>query len=71
MKVTEGPYAGYEGEEPEYEGMAAWGPVIGNTDPGAMVMLSNLTDRLGLDVNEAGWVDRLGYGVLRKGNAHS
>jgi aldehyde:ferredoxin oxidoreductase len=55
MKVTEGPYAGYEGEEPEYESMAAWGPVIGNTDSGAMVMLSNLTDRLGLDVNEASW----------------
>ena len=35
--------------------MSAWGPVIGNTDPGAMVMLANVTDRLGLDVNEAGW----------------
>jgi len=55
MKVTEGPYAGFEGEEPEYECMAAWGPQVGNTDPGAMVMLSNLTDRLGMDVNEAGW----------------
>ncbi len=56
MKVTEGPYTGYEGEEPEYECMAAWGPVIGNTDPGAVVMLTDVTDRLGLDVNEAGWV---------------
>ncbi len=56
MKVTEGPYTGYEGEEPEYEGMALWGPQIGNKDPGAYVMLSNLTDRLGLDTNEAGWV---------------
>jgi len=56
MKVTEGPYTGYEGEEPEYECMAAWGPVIGNTDPGALVMLTDVTDRLGLDVNEAGWV---------------
>ncbi len=56
MKVTEGPYKGQEGEEPEYECMAAWGPVIGNTDPGAVVMLSDLTDRLGLDVNESGWV---------------
>ena len=55
MKVTEGPYAGFEGEEPEYECMAAWGPLVGNTDPGAMVMLSNVNDRLGLDVNEAGW----------------
>ncbi|MFB3884858.1 MAG: aldehyde ferredoxin oxidoreductase family protein [Thermodesulfobacteriota bacterium] len=55
MKVTEGPYAGYEGEEPEYECMAAWGPVVGNTEPGAVVMLTDLTDRLGMDVNEAGW----------------
>lgn len=55
MKVTEGPYKGFEGEEPEYESMAAWGPVIGNTDPGAVVMLSNVCDQLGLDANEAGW----------------
>ncbi|MBN1827826.1 MAG: hypothetical protein JW884_01605 [Deltaproteobacteria bacterium] len=56
IKVAKGPYAGVEGEEPEYECMAAWGPLIGNTDPGAVVMLTNLTDRLGLDANEAGWV---------------
>ena len=56
MKVTDGPCAGYEGEEPEYEQLAAFGPVIGQTDPGAAVMLGNLVDRLGLDTNEAGWV---------------
>jgi aldehyde:ferredoxin oxidoreductase len=56
MKVTEGPYAGYEGEEPEYEGMAGWGPQIGNKDPGAYVKLSNTTDRLGMDINEASWL---------------
>ncbi len=56
MKVTEGPYAGFEGEEPEYESMAGWGPATGNTDPGATVLLANVTDRLGLDVNEATWV---------------
>ena len=55
MKATEGAYAGAEGEEPEYECLAAWGPVIGNTDPGAVIVLSDLTDRLGMDVNEAGW----------------
>lgn len=55
MKVTEGPYKGYEGEEPEYECLAAWGPVIGNSDPGAAVMLTNVNDRLGLDANEAGY----------------
>ncbi len=56
VKVTEGPYTDYEGEEPEYECIAAWGPQIGNSDLGAVVMLSNLTDRLGFDANEAGWV---------------
>ncbi|OGP65270.1 MAG: hypothetical protein A2170_13845 [Deltaproteobacteria bacterium RBG_13_53_10] len=56
IKVTDGPYAGYEGEEPEYEQLAAFGPIIGQTDVGAAVMLSNLGDRLGLDANESGWV---------------
>ncbi len=56
MEVTEGPYAGTVGEEPEYECDAAMGSVIGQTDPGAMVMLVDLLDRLGLDANEAGWL---------------
>jgi len=55
VRVTEGPYEGVEGEEPEYECVNAWGPLTGNSDPGAVVMLSNLTDELGLDVNESGW----------------
>ncbi len=56
MKIKDGPYAGFEGEEPEYEQMAAMGSVIGQTDPAAAVVLSNLVDRLGMDVNESGWV---------------
>jgi len=56
IRVTEGPYAGIEGEEPEYEAMAGLGSNIGVTDAGAVVMLSNLVDRLGLDVNEASWL---------------
>lgn len=55
VRVTEGPYAGLQGEEPEYECVSAWGPLTGNSDPGAVVMLSNLTDELGLDVNESAW----------------
>jgi aldehyde:ferredoxin oxidoreductase len=55
FEVKEGKYAGMV-EEPEYEQMAAWGPVIGNTDVEAAFMLSGLTDRLGLDNNEAGWI---------------
>jgi aldehyde:ferredoxin oxidoreductase len=56
MEVTEGPYKGFVGEEPEYEAVAAMGPIIGQTDPGAAVMLSNLVDRLGIDVNETGYL---------------
>lgn len=56
MKVTQGPATGYVGEEPEYEQWAAWGPVIGNTDPGLAVQLSNEVDRLGFENNETGWL---------------
>ena len=56
LTINDGPYAGYVGEEPEYEQWAAWGPVIGNTDPAGALVLSNETDRLGLENNEAGWV---------------
>ena len=55
VTVTEGPYKGFVGEEPEYEQLAAWGPQIGNTDLGAVVMLTHEVDRLGLDCNEASW----------------
>jgi aldehyde:ferredoxin oxidoreductase len=56
VTVTEGPYTGFQGEEPEYEQLAAWGPQIGNTDLGAVVMLVREVDKLGLDCNEASWV---------------
>ena len=55
VTVTEGPYKGFMGEEPEYECLAAWGPQIGNTDLGAVVMLTREADRLGMDCNEASW----------------
>jgi aldehyde:ferredoxin oxidoreductase len=70
-KVTEGPYKGVEWEEPEYEVIAAFGPQIWQTDAGAIVMLGELVDKLGLDANESGWL--LGFimecyekGLLRK-----
>jgi len=56
VTVTEGPYKGLSAEEPEYELLAAFGPQIGNTELGGVVMLSNEVDRLGIDCNEAGWV---------------
>jgi aldehyde:ferredoxin oxidoreductase len=56
IEVTEGPYKGFVGEEPEYEALAAMGSVINQTDPGAAVMLANLIDRLGIDCNESGYL---------------
>lgn len=56
VKVTEGPYQGFEGEEPEYECLAGMGPQIGVTEAGSIVFLSNLVDRLGMDVNESSWI---------------
>jgi len=71
VTVTEGPYKGLSAPEPEYELLAAFGPMIGQSDPGTVVYLADLADRLGIDGNEAGWI--LGFvmeayekGVLTK-----
>ncbi len=56
VKIVEGPYSGYLAEEPEYEDLAAFGPLIGQTDPQAVIVLTDLNDRLGMDVNEIGWL---------------
>jgi aldehyde:ferredoxin oxidoreductase len=55
MKVTEGPYAGFVGEEPELEAMTGLGSQLGISDAGAVFVLFDLVDRLGMDVNETGW----------------
>ena len=56
LKITDGPYAGYEGDEPEYELWTGFGPLIGNEDWAGMAVLSNDADRLGMDGNEASWM---------------
>ena len=56
MEVTEGRTTASTGEEPEYEGTAEMGPLIGMTEPGDTVYLCNLVDRLGFDVNESGYM---------------
>ena len=67
ITITEGPFKGYVGEEPEYEGFAAFGPVIGVTDVTATIFLANEADRLGVDVNEAGWTLGLAIECYEKG----
>jgi len=66
FRIEEGPYAGVV-EEPEYEQMAAWGPVVDVRDVEATMMLSALTDRLGLENNEAGWLTGWVIECLEKG----
>ena len=56
IRIPEGPYAGAEGEEPEYEGLAAIGTQLGIFDGLTATALCNEVDRLGLDINETGWV---------------
>jgi len=53
MEVTTGPYTGLIAEEPEYEGLAAWGSNLGILDPGTTVKINHLNDRLGMDLKEA------------------
>ncbi len=67
MTIGEGPYAGTVVEEPEYEQLASWGPVIGQTDLAAAMMLSGEVDRLGVDTNEAGWLIGLVMECYEKG----
>jgi aldehyde:ferredoxin oxidoreductase len=55
-KITEGPFTGRIVEEPEYEGLAAWGGQIGQTDVVEAILLSNEVDRLGMDWCESGWL---------------
>jgi aldehyde:ferredoxin oxidoreductase len=56
MTIPEGVYKGDVVEEPEYEQMAAWGPVIDNRNAASAFMLSGLCDKLGFENNEAGWL---------------
>jgi aldehyde:ferredoxin oxidoreductase len=56
LKMTEGKYAGRIFEEPEYEGMAACSSLIGVDDATTSVLLTSEIDRLGLEINETGWV---------------
>ncbi|MDD5704120.1 MAG: aldehyde ferredoxin oxidoreductase C-terminal domain-containing protein, partial [Dehalococcoidales bacterium] len=56
VTVTEGPYNGFVGEEPEYESLSNLGSNLGISDPGTVTWLADYVDRLGLDANWAGAV---------------
>jgi len=56
IDITSGPFAGYSGEEPDYETLAGFTSLIGNTDLAGGVVLANEVDRLGMDANESSWL---------------
>lgn len=56
VKIKEGPYAGLEAEEPEYENISTLGSNLGITAADALIYLSYLTDDLGINVTETGWI---------------
>lgn len=56
LEITEGQYTGRVVEEPEYECMASFSSLVGIDDVTTTVVLAGEVDRLGMDVNESGWV---------------
>ncbi len=73
MEVTEGPYTGFVGEEPELEDCTNLGSLIGISDPGSVLWLTDYVDKLGFDGNWAGsivsWaIEAYEKGILNKDN---
>lgn len=67
IRVKTGPFKDSVFEEPEYEDMAGWGPNIGVKDPGATAMITNLNDRLGMDLKEACFTVSMAMECFEKG----
>jgi len=65
--ITEGPYQGLKVEEPEFECLSAMGSQIGNMEVASAMMLTNVVDRLGFEMNETGWVIGLAMECYEKG----
>ncbi len=67
ITIPEGPLAGQVGEEPEFEGFSGMGTQIGNYNGLTATALANEVDRLGMDVNESGWVMGMAIECYEKG----
>ncbi len=67
VEITEGKHKGRVVDEPEYEGLAGFGPLIGNNDPWAAAVLCDQADRLGLDIKECCFTLSLAIECFEKG----
>lgn len=65
--ITDGELAGYEGEEPEYEGICAWTTNIGSNDFGWAVKLNDVNDGMGLCLKECSFVIAMAIELFEKG----
>jgi aldehyde:ferredoxin oxidoreductase len=53
-QVTEGPYAGFIAEGPEYETIFSFGCLLCNTDPASIIAADSFCDLLGMDTISCG-----------------
>jgi len=67
IEVTEGDYKGFKGEEPEYELLAGFGSNLGIEDAGAVAVLAEQCDRLGMDAIGVSWALSLAMEAYEKG----
>lgn len=65
--LSEGHYKGEHVYEAEFEGLTSLGSIIGNYEATSAIYLSNLADKLGMDVNELGWSLGLAIECYEKG----
>jgi aldehyde:ferredoxin oxidoreductase len=56
LEITEGKYMGRVMEEPEFECMGSFSSLVGIDDVTMTLVLASEVDRLGMDVNESGYV---------------
>ena len=67
IEVTEGDYKGFKGEEPEYELLAGFGSNLGIEDAGAVAVIGERCDRLGMDAIGVSWALSLAMEAYEKG----
>ena len=67
IKLKSGPHKGAIVEEAEYEDLAAFSSMIGNTDVDTAEWLTNVNDRLGMDAKEQAYTIGLAIECYEKG----
>ncbi|MBE9391202.1 aldehyde ferredoxin oxidoreductase family protein [Fervidicoccus fontis] len=67
LKTTDGPYAGFFWDKPEYEALWSFGSNLGNANLEAVMQANMLCDKYGLDVISVGSAIGMAYELYEKG----